>query len=106
MLRRLLAVAEFAEIGGETQLVILRKGLAAEYQHKVAVPGLLDRPNCRGRKRGGEVDPADLRTACGRQGRDLDMGDISHDVLRRRGLRLQPIRRPAIPPDRLTADAS
>src|SRR5882672_225757 len=63
LLRRLLAVAEVAEIGRETKLVILDKGLAAEDQHEMPVPGLLDRPNCRGRERPGEVDPFDLGPA-------------------------------------------
>src|SRR5712671_169605 len=76
LIRRLLAVAQCAEIGGEPKLVILRKSLAAEHQHKMPVPGVLDGLNCRGRERPGEVDPLDLSAAGRGQGRDLDADDI------------------------------
>src|SRR6266849_4217595 len=56
------------------------------------VPGLLDRRNCRGRERPGQVDPFDLRAAGSGQGRDLDADDILHDrVLRRKNC-------PTLPP--------
>ena len=41
-LRRLLAAAEIAEIGRETKLVVLADLLAAEHQHEMLGPGVLD----------------------------------------------------------------
>ena len=77
-LRRLLAVAELAEIGSESQLQFLGDGLAAEYQHQVLAPGLLDRPHRPLRQFPRQVDAADLRAAGGRQGSDGDVHDVLH----------------------------
>src|SRR5229473_2497549 len=83
-LGRLLAAAEVAEIGREPKLLLLRDGLAAEYQHEMPAPRVLDRPNRLLRKRPGQVDAADLRAAGGRQrrdrhgGRGLDVDNLLH----------------------------
>ena len=71
---RLLAAAEVAEIGGEAKLVVLRHFLAAEHQHEVLVPGLLDRREPAFAQRLGQVDAADLGAACRRQRRDPNVG--------------------------------
>ena len=63
--RRFLADAEIAEIGGEPKLIVLRDILAAEHQHEVLAPGVLDGLDRSFGERLGEIDAFDFRTARG-----------------------------------------
>ncbi len=62
-LGRFLAAAEIAEIGCKAQLIVLRNLLAAEHQHQVLAPGVLNRFDVVLGQRLGEIDAADLGAA-------------------------------------------
>jgi len=65
LFRRFLAKPEIAEIGGKPKLVVLRDILAAEHQHQVLAPGVLDGLDRSFGQRLGEIDAFYFRTARG-----------------------------------------
>ena len=77
-LGRLLAVAELPEIGRKAQLLLLGDVLAAEHQHEMLPPGLLDRPHRGVGKLLGEINAADLCPTGARERRNREIDDVLH----------------------------
>ena len=65
----------------QTAAAVLGDGLAAEHQHQMLAPGILDRPHRPSDRALGEIDAADLRPASRRQRRDLDVDNVVHGGL-------------------------
>ncbi len=51
---------QFAELPAEAQQIVVSEALTAEAQHQMLRPGRLDRGDCLGSERAGEVDPFDV----------------------------------------------